>query len=335
MYKNFILRIGGLHLKAIVYHRYGGPELLKIEEFKRPFAAKGNVIVKVICAAVNPADWQVRSGKRTRLREPFMFIPGIDLSGIVEEVGPGVSKLSPGDHVFGLAPFDLEKEGRGSYAEFVEVPDRRITKMSAKMSFEHAAALPVAVQTVWNALFEIGGISSNHTILIHGASGGVGHIAVQMAKWQRAIVAGAASGRNQEFLQEIGVDMPINYETTAFQDVVSNIDIVFDTIVRDADSYIDNTASDTREHSWNVLKKGGILISITGKPDMEKAYKLGVRAAKADAGDCSKVLEQVAKIYDSGHLRPYISRVFPLEQAREANELSQQGHTRGKIIIKI
>ena len=322
-------------MKAIVYHRYGGAEVMEIEELERPVAAKGNIVVKIIAAAVNPADWQIRSGKRTHLVEPFTFIPGIDMAGIVEEVGTGVSGFSVGDRVFGLAPFDLEKEGRGSYAEFVEIPARRIARMSTKMSFEHAAALPVAVQTVWEALFEIGGLCPNHTILIHGASGGVGHIAVQLAKWKGATVAGTASGLNQEFLKEIGVDIPINYETMVFEDMVQNVDIVLDTIVRDADKYIDNTGSETLKRSWHVLKKGGILVSITGQPDMDKANELGVRAAKADMKDCAKVLEQAAKIYDSGHLMPYIFRIFPLDQAREANELSQQGHTRGKIIIKV
>jgi NADPH:quinone reductase-like Zn-dependent oxidoreductase len=208
------------------------------------------------------------------------------------------------------------------------------------MSFEHAAAIPVSAQTVWKALFELGNLSSEHTVLIHAAAGGVGHIAVQMAKWKGAKVAGTASGRNQGFLREIGVDIPINYETMVFEEEVRDVDIVFDTIVRDADSSIDIDAKDTRERSWNVLKKGGILVSITGEPDIEKADKLGVRAARlmagdVIAGDCSKVLDMAGKLYESGHLKPYIFRVFSLEQAQEAHRLSQQGHTRGKIIIKV
>ncbi len=131
----------------------------------------------------------------------------------VEQTGACVSGFSVGDCVFGLAPFDLDKEGRGSYAEFIEVPDGRIAKMSTEMSFDHAAALLVAVQTACNALFKIGGLSSNHTILIHAAAGGVGHFAVQLAKWKGVKVFGTASGRNQEFLREIGVDIPIDYET--------------------------------------------------------------------------------------------------------------------------
>jgi NADPH:quinone reductase-like Zn-dependent oxidoreductase len=322
-------------LKAIVYHRYGDADLLRIEEIEQPVAAKGNIVVKIMSAAVNPADWQIRSGKRTHLVEPFTFIPGIDMAGIVEQIGSDVSGFGVGDRVFGLAPFDLDKEGRGSYAEFVEVPAGRIAKMSDKMSFDHAAALPVAVQTAWDALFKVGGLSSDHTILIHAAAGGVGHIAVQLAKWKGAKVFGTASGRNQRFLREIGVDIAIDYENMVFENIVRNVDLILDTVVCDANDNIDIAVSDTRERSWHVLKKGGILVSITEEPDIDKANNYGVRAAHAKMGDCAAVLEQAAKIYDAGHLRPYIFRTFPLEEAREANELSQQGHTRGKIVIKV
>lgn len=252
-------------MKAVVYHRYGGSEVLAIEEVPGPVATEASVVIRVKAASVNPADWQVRSGKRFCLREPFTFIPGIDLAGIVEEVGPAVSGLSVGDRVFGMAP--LTKEGRGSYAESVATPSGTLAKMSPSMTFEHAAALPVAVQTVWSALFILGGLSSNQMVLIHAAAGGVGHIAVQMAKWMDARVAGTASDCNQAFLQEIGVDVPIDYETTRFEDVVRDIDIVFDTVVCDADNRIDLAAADTRERSWQVLKKGGILVSITSHPD--------------------------------------------------------------------
>ena len=327
-------------MRAIVYHRYGGPDVLKIEDVKRPIATKGSVVVRIMASAVNPADWQIRSGKRIQLSSPFTFIPGIDMAGIVEDTGPEVSEFISGDRVFGLVPLDLQKEGRGSYAEYVEVPVRRMAKMSPKMSFEHAAAIPVSIQTVWKSLFELGGLSSEDTVLIHAAAGGVGHIAVQMAKWKGAKVAGTASGRNQEFLREIGVDMPINYETMVFEDAVRDVDIVLDTIVRDADSCIDIDAQDTRERSWHVLKKGGILVSLTGDPDFEKAEKYGVRAARLMAenvisGDCSNVLNMAVELYESNNLKPNIFRVFSLDQAQEAHRLSQQGHTRGKIIIKV
>lgn len=320
-------------MKAVVYHRYGGSDVLTFEEIPVPVATEDSVVIRVKTASVNPADWQVRSGKRFRLKEPFTFIPGIDLAGIVEEVGPNVSGFNVGDRVFGMAP--LTKEGRGSYAEFVATPSGTLAKMSLSMTFECAAALPVAVQTVWSALFVLGGLTSNQMVLIHAAAGGVGHIAVQMAKWKYARVAGTASGRNQGFLQEIGVDVPIDYEATRFEDVVQDIDIVFDTVVHDADNRIDLAAADTQERSWQVLKKGGILVSITNHPNQDKAAEYGVRATYAHAGTSAHVLEQVAEFYESDRLQPHISRIFSLEQVKEAHELSQRGHTRGKIVLRV
>jgi len=317
-------------MKAVVYHRYGGPEVLNIEEVPRPPATDGRVVVRVKAASVNPADWQLRSGKRFILSEPLSFIPGIDLAGVVDEICPGVSDLSVGDRVFGMT---LLTEGQGSYAEFVAVPRGAIAKMSHSMSFEHAAALPVAVQTSWSSLIVQGGIVSGQKILIHGATGGVGHIAVQIAKWKGAQVAGTASGGNQDFLREIGVDIPINYETTRFEEVVQDIDIVLDTIIHDADSRIDLAGDKTRERTWQVLKKGGILVSITSHPDQAKAAEYGVRAVHILADRDAKVLEKITGIYELGQLRPHINSIFPIEKVREAHELSQRGHTRGKIVL--
>lgn len=319
-------------MKAVVYHRYGGPEVLNIEEVPRPPATDGRVVVRVKAASVNPADWQLRSGKRFILSEPFSFIPGLDLAGVVDEVCPGVSDLSVGDRVFGMT---LLTEGLGSYAEFVAVPRGAIAKMSPSMSFEHAAALPTAVQTSWSSLIVQGGIVPGQKILIHGATGGVGHIAVQIAKWKGAQVAGTASGGNQDFLREIGVDIPINYETTRFEEVVHDIDIVLDTIIHDADSRIDLAGDKTRERTWQVLKKGGILVSITSHPDQAKAAEYGVRAVHILADRDAKVLEQITGIYELGQLRPHINSIFPLEKVREAHELSQRGHTRGKIVLTL
>lgn len=322
-------------MKAVVYHRYGNPGVLEIEELPRPVATEGSVVIKVKAASVNPADWQIRSGKRFRLIEPFSMVPGSDLAGVVEEVGLNVTGIKVGDQVFGIVPLNMEMEGRGSYAEFVAVPSGTVARMPPGMSFEQAAALPVAVQTSWSSLFVHGGLVSGQMVLIHAAAGGVGHIAVQMAKYMGARVAGTASGRNQEFLREIGVDVPIDYETTRFEDVVRDIDIVLDTVIHDADSQIDLVASDTLERSWQVLKKDGILVSITSTPDQAKAAEHGVRAAYAGAGISAYVLEKITEPYKTGQLKPHISHIFSLEQAKEAHEFSQLGHTCGKIILRV
>jgi NADPH:quinone reductase-like Zn-dependent oxidoreductase len=322
-------------MKAIVYHRYGGPDVLKIEEIKRPIVTKGNVVVRIMAASVNPADWQIRSGKRFRLAEPFCTIPGLDFSGVVEEADKDTGNMEVGMRVFGKAPLTMEEEGRGSYAEFVAVPAGAANPMPEGMTFEEAAALPVAVLTAWNALFVQGGLSSGQTALIHAAAGGVGHTAVQLAKAAGARIYGTASGRNQDFLREIGVDVPIDYETERIEDVVKDADVVFDSIIHDARPDIDLQAQETQLRSWQVLKKGGILVSITGTPDAAVAAQYGVRSAYAFAYDCPEALAYAASLYQTGKLMPHISAVFSLEQAVQAHALSETGHTRGKIIIKV
>ncbi len=322
-------------MKAIVYHRYGEPEVLKLGELPDPIVKPDCILVRVMAASVNPADWQIRSGKRNRLSEPFCYIPGIDFSGVVERVGESVDCLQPGMSVFGMAPLALDTEGRGSYAELVAVSAASASPMPDGMSYEEAAALPVAVLTAWNALFTVGGLSAGQTALIHAAAGGVGHIAVQLAKSAGAHVVGTASGRNQIFLRKIGVDEPVNYETERFEDVIEEADLVLDTVVCDAQLEIDNQSQDIRFRSWRVLKRGGILVSITETPEAAMAEEYCVRSAYAMAENCPQALLHAAALFQAGKLKPYISAEFPLEQAAKGQAYSQTGHTRGKIILRI
>ena len=282
---------------------------------------------------MNPADWQIRSGKRTSLPEPFTMIPGLDLSGVVEE--PGQSGLEPGIRVFGMAPLRLESANAGSYAEFVSVPAEQIVPMSETMSFEDAAALPVAVLTVWNSLFEQAELSPGQSVLVHAAAGGVGHIAVQIAKSAGAYVYGTASSKNLSFLQDIGVDRPIDYSMERFEDVAKDVDIVFDGVVNDADPDIDRAAVDTRSRSWQSLRLGGILVSMTGLPDSTMAGSFSVRSAYGFALSNREALVHASHLYEQGKLRPHISHLLPLESAAEAQAISERGHTRGKIVLMV
>jgi NADPH:quinone reductase-like Zn-dependent oxidoreductase len=320
-------------MKAIVYRNYGGPEVLGLDEVPKPVPSASEVLVRVKAAGVNPADWQIRSGKRTRLPEPFTMIPGLDLSGVVEE--PGQSGLEPGIRVFGMAPLRLESENAGSYAEFVSVPAEQIVPMSDTMSFEDAAALPVAVLTAWNSLFERAQLSPGQSVLVHAAAGGVGHIAVQMAKNAGAYVYGTASSRNLAFLQDIGVDRPIDYSIERFEDVAKDVDIVLDGVVNDADPDIDRAAVDTRLRSWQSLRPDGILVSITGLPDSTMAESFSVRSAYGFAFSSREALLHASDLYERGKLRPHISQLLPLESAAEAHAISERGHTRGKIVLKV
>lgn len=320
-------------MKAIVYREYGGPEVLKLEDVPTPVPTASEVLVRVKAAAVNPADWQIRSGKRTRLATPFQVIPGFDFAGIVEE--PGASGIPRGTQVFGMAPLRLDVETMGSYAEFIAVPIQSIVPMPAGMSFEEAAALPVAVLTVWNSLFELGELSTGQSILIHAAAGGVGHIAVQMAKGAGAYVFGTASQGNLSFLKEIGVDRPIDYSAEKFEDIAKNVDMVLDGVINDATAQIDRAVVDTRMRSWQCLRPGGIMVSITSMLDETLANKFGVRIAKGFALPNQEALLHAAKLYEQSQLKPHVSKILPLETAEQAHILSEQGRTRGKVVLRV
>ena len=188
----------------------------------------------------------------------------------------------------------------------------------------HAAAIPLAALTAWQSLFDSAGLSAGQKVLIHAAAGGVGSFAVQLAKWKGAYVIGTASNRNQDFVRKLGADETIDYQTTRFEDVVHDVDVVFDTI-----------GGDTQKRSWKVLKKGGILVSIVGPPSAEEAAAHGVRQASVFVQPSAAQLTELAKLVESGKLRPIVETVLPLSEARHAHELSQTGHTRGKIVLRV
>jgi len=188
----------------------------------------------------------------------------------------------------------------------------------------HAAAIPVVALTAWQALFDTAALNKGQRILIHGAAGGVGSFAVQLAKWKGAHVIGTASTRNQPFLRQLGVDEPIDYETTRFEDVIHDVDVVLDPI-----------GGDTQNRSWKVLKKGGILVSIVAPPSADEAAKHGVRSAFFSARPSSLQLFEIAKLVDAGKLKPVVETVLPLSDARRAHELNETGHARGKTVLKV
>ena len=323
-------------MKAIRYHDYGGPEVLRYEDAPIPEPGPDEVLVRVHAAGVNPADRQIRAGLRFRLEQPFAFIPGCEVSGAVEKLGAEVTDFAVGDEVFGM----LGLSG-GGYAEYVVATADNLGPKPASLDHVHAAALPVAALTAWDALFEVGGLVSGQTVLIHAAAGGVGHVAVQLAKWRGADaggrrVIGTASAGNEAFLRELGVDTFLNYRTTAFESVARDVDVVIDAIPREADDATDAVARETMARSWTVLKDGGIQVSICANPvpDPDAAAR-GLRGAHAAARPGNAVLHRIAGLVDAGKLRPDVGTVLPLSEARHAHELIQTGHTRGKIILDV
>lgn len=308
-------------MKAVAMHAYGGPEVLKYEDAARPDPATGEVLVRVHAAAVNPVDWKVRAGHlRGFLNYSLPLIPGWDLSGVVEATGAGVTDWKQGDAVY--ARPDLRRNG--AYAEYIAVRASELGHKPRSIDHVQASAIPLACLTAWQALFDAGGLKAGQRVLIHAAAGGVGTFAVQLAKWKGAHVVGTASERNHAFLRELGADEVIDYTKTNFEEVVRDVDVVLDTL-----------AGQTRDRSWNVLKKDGILVSILGQPSPGDAAQRGVRAAGVFVEPNQAQLGEIAKLVDSGKLRPIIETVLPLAQAARAHEMNQTLHTRGKIVLQV
>ncbi len=244
------------NMKVVRIHKYGGPEVLLFEDAPRPVSGSGEVLIRVHAAGVNPVDWKIRAGYLKDIR-PYTFplILGWDLSGVVEATGPCACKFKKGDEVYSRP----DSSRNGAYAEYIGVKEAEVAFKPKSIDHIHAGAIPLACLTAWQAIFDTAGLSAGQKILIHAAASGVGSFAVQLAKWKGAYVIGTASGRNQSFLRELAVDEPIDYEETQFEDLVRDVDVVFDTV-----------GGDTQKRSWKVLKKGGILVSIVAPPSAEE-----------------------------------------------------------------
>lgn len=308
-------------MKAIRIHEYGGPEVLKYEDAPRPAPAAGDVLIRVHATSVNPVDIAIRSGFfKERMKYTLPMIPGWDVSGVVEAVPPDATRLKPGDEVY--ARPDLSRDG--AYAGYIAVRESEVALKPTSIDHTHAAAIPLTGLTAWQGLFDAGHLAAGQTVLIHGAAGGVGHFAVQFAKVKGARVIATASKRNHEFLRSLGADELIDYNTTKFEDVVHGVDVVLDTIT-----------GETQDRSWQVIKKGGIYVSILQPPNQEKAAAHGVRSAHVFVQPNVDELNEIARLVDAGKVKPHIEKVFPLPQAAAAQEAVASHHTSGKIVIAV
>jgi NADPH:quinone reductase-like Zn-dependent oxidoreductase len=231
-----------------------------------------------------------------------------------------VSQFKIGDEVYGLP----DPTRGGAYADYIVVRESEIALKPTSLHHIRAAVVSLAALTAWQALFDTAQLQLGQRVLIHAGSGGVGHFAVQLAKWKGAYVFATASTKNQDFLRKLGVDEPIDYTQQRFEDIARKIDIVLDTL-----------GGETQERSWSVLKKGGNLVSLVQPPSEEKAKELGVRAAFVASHPNGAQLAEIAKIIEAGKLTPVIDRILPLSEARRAHELSQSGHTHGKIALRV
>ena len=316
-------------MKAIKIHKFGGPEVMKIEEVEIPVPQAGEILVKMYASGVNPADYVVREGGNEILK-PFLKLPlrlGLDGAGIIEEIGSEVTGFKIGDKVYGIPNFLS-----GTYAEFIVVKANQFAIMPNNVSFNEAGAIPSCALMAWNGM-DLGKVGAGQKVLVHGAAGGIGSLALQFAKAKEAYVVSTASPRNFDFLKQLGADEVIDYNDENFAGLLPAIDVVFDA------SPVFN--KDARMMMGDALKDGGRFVSVQLPHAFSEEF-LGVLANKqAEAKmvrrelDVAQSLSDIAKLIEVGKLSIVISKVYPMEKVAEAHTELETKHVRGKIVLEI
>jgi NADPH:quinone reductase-like Zn-dependent oxidoreductase len=299
-------------MRAVVMHETGNPDVLRYEEAEQPEPGQGEVLIRVRAASVNPVDWKYRRGFVDR---PLPAILGRDVSGAVE-----VSRaegFSEGDEVFGIA-------ASGGYAELATASAAEIAKKPSDVSHEQAAAIPVAGLTAWQVMLDAAEVAEGQTALIAGAAGGVGHFAVQFARLGGARVIGTGSTRNRDFVLSLGAEQYVDYTQQEVAEAVSDVDVAFDTV-----------GGDTTQSLLPTVREGGILVTVAGPPPEEAARERGVRAELYVTSTNPQQLARIAELVASGEVRVEVTEVLPFTEVQRAHELSESGHTRGKIILTV
>jgi NADPH:quinone reductase and related Zn-dependent oxidoreductases len=309
-------------MRAVVQHEFGGPDVLGVEEVPRPEPIPTEVQVRVHAAGVNPVDCKSRAGRGvSRVLGDPPFCLGWDVSGIVTEVALGVTRFRVGDEVFGMPWFPRQA---GAYAEYVTAPSRHFAPKPAVLSHEEAGAVPLAALTAWQVVVDTIQLQEGDDLLVHGAAGGVGHLAVQIAKARGAKVFATARSEQAEKLTELGVDRVIDYRSENFEDVVQDLDAVIDC----HGSY--------GERSLPVLRPAGMLVSVPSGVSQE-LLDLATQSNRRATGFLVEPdpvgLAGLSRLIEAGHLQVLVDRVFDLEQAAEAHRLAEAGHSGGKIVL--
>ena len=332
-------------MKAVLADQYGGPEVLQVEDVPKPKVGPNGVLVQIHATSVNPVDWKLRKGLLApiwKLRFPVIW--GCDCSGVVAEVGSAVTLFKPGDEVYGFKHGKVAQTYRGAYCEYAVLPENTVARKPGNLTHEQAAAVPLAAVTAWQALSNLGKLKPASRVLVHAGAGGVGSFAIQIAKAFGATVAATAGSDNQNLLRELGADVPIDYTRERIQDKLSGYDIV-----------LDGVGKSVWKSSFRVLRFGGRLVTLTVPIPDEPAgrfkffgtavfgiasgklrgwmagKRLLITSVKPRGGD----LEKITGLIEAGKIRPVVENVFPLEQIAQAHRLSETGHVRGKIVLRI
>ncbi|VXC04913.1 Alcohol dehydrogenase zinc-binding domain protein [Flavobacterium sp. 9AF] len=336
--------VGATFMKAVRQHEFGGPEVLRYEDAPIPQLQNGEVRVKVSAIGINPPDWYLRDGYKMLPPEwqpvvPFPVILGTDISGVIEAIAEDVDGFKIGDEVYSMVRFPSFGPSQ-AYAEYVSVPASEIALKPKGISHIEAAAAPMSLLTAWQFMIELGHNVQNplqpnkhepvelkgKTVLVNGAGGGVGHFAVQLAKWQGARVIAVASGKQELLLRELGADEFIDYTKSAAEDIVKDIDLV-----------IDSVGGHTTGRFLKTLKQGGALFPIfpLGFNDNEEAMRLGVIVSATQVRSSGAQLEKLAQLLDNGTIKVVIDSIFPLADAQKAHERAAKGHIQGKIVLTV
>src|SRR5215475_5031033 len=306
-------------MQAVVAHEYGAPDVLKLEQVQRPEPNDDEALVRVIASSVNPADPLTLSGKYAKeFGTHLPLVAGYDIAGVVEKTGPSVTKLKPGDAVYGYPTFG------GGWADYVTVKEWEVGPKPKSLNFVEAAAVPMGALTAWQALVDVAKLQPGQTILIHGGSSGVGSFAVQIAKARGAKVIATASTANQDLLKQLGADVAVDYTKTKFEDVAKDVDAVLDPV-----------GKDTLARSYDVVKKGGIVMSLVAQPDPAELEKHGIRGTGISSHPDANDLKEIAQLIDSEKIKPIVTEVLPLNDAVKAQQQAATHHTRGKVVLRI
>ena len=307
-------------MKAVVMHGYGGPEVLKLEQVARPEPKDDEILIRVMAASVNPVDVAIRKGYLAELVGKLPFVPGMDVAGVVEKCGSKVTNFKKGDPIFAF--FTLKDEG--GYAEFVLAKQNEIAAKPKTVDYPQAAAVGAAGATAWEALVDTAKLGPGQTVLIHGGAGGVGHLAIQIAKARGAKVFATGSTANQDFLKQTGADVAIDYTKTKFEDVAKDVDVVLDMV-----------GEDTLERSYGVVKKGGIIVSIVDEPKQAALDARGIRGVALRCEPKAEVMQELSRLMETQKLKPIVSQTFPLTEVTKAQDQIATRHTRGKIVLVV
>ena len=309
-----------MKIRKVRIHRFGGPEVLQIDSVEQSLPDALQVLVSVKAASINPVDFKIRNGQYPAVKEDRLpYTLGRDVSGVVEKCGAQATQFKIGDEVLGMVGI-----GGGGYAEKAVLYQQAITRKPAVIDQVHSAAIPLAGLTAWQGLFRHGQLKSGQSVLIQGGSGGVGHFAIQFAKAKGARVLTTVSTANVAFARGLGADVVIDYKTQRFEDQTRDLDMVLDLI-----------GGETRDRSWKLLKRGGVLVSTLTEPSQETALQYGVRALRYTVEANGNDLAEITSLVVAGKVKPHVEKTFRLEEAAPAMAVVEHGGSVGKIVLSL